>query len=202
MAKPRSKQSANAPVSFGLGRSAASAGKYPTRIGTKGDAHKRGTVLGFRVTESEMHAIREAHAKNGAGQSFAEFAASVMMDGLASREGGLAIAIAEKPASSSDLAALRALIEKQAQDAVRERADAGEKLQALARHQKGLAERLDRVGSGVGAQTQGLMGMSEQMDALSTQAELLTRAIDELGARRAPPAGSRPPKDQYSQKLL
>ena len=106
MARMKTKDYSEAQVRFGRGASRAGY-KGEARIGTKDQAQTRATILNFRVTDKELAAIRAAYAKFKGSESFAEFAATALLDGIATREIDMTVIGTDSGATLDAMDALR-----------------------------------------------------------------------------------------------
>jgi hypothetical protein len=202
MAKARTKGQDNAAARFGAGRAPASAGIAPIRIGTKDGNQKRAVNLGVRFTANEVEALRAAFAKHGVGRSFAQFVGVMLTDGLEGLDGGLSVLMPSIPDPTARIAALQNLVGARLESIEAADEIQAERLAVLARHQKGLAARIEATMSSVDSLTRGLGAISEQIEALSVQVGSAVRALDEVGRHKQGASTVRGAVDEYSRKLI
>lgn len=201
MARKRTKNPTDANVRFGSGRAPVGLKGPPIRIGTKDANQKRSAQINFRVTPEVDAEIREAHRVGGGRVSFAEFAERVILDGLSSRLGSMAILSSESGASAEELRLVaRALEAGLAQVSAAE----GEAAAALA----AVARRQDEFGRLGVANARAVGRLSDAFGELAAQvAEMgdkLERGLARLAQERpltAAPVRARSATDEFTRKL-
>lgn len=180
-------------VRFGRGAAPASAGEHPERIGTKDPRQSRSKFMSFRVTESQDAVIRKAFEDDQSGLSFAEFAAGIMLDGLAARGAEPAVFPADIGAVSNSIDEAKleigervAAAEGRIHQAARAIEDVAAKQDALGRVSLANAKTMRELSGAVGH-------MGERIDQLAGTLEkvLALLAVDRStggAAQRAPAA--------------